>query len=485
MMRGRMRFTAAAVTGSACMVFTAACASTTLEGAAGDAQADGARTSARSRSEVRENSECLFDELMDREGCAEARPDRAGKTAARRRGTPSWVTRMPKRDGFVHGVGSGPTVEAAQREALSVLAAQLEVSVAVRSTDRISESRVESADHAGNETSAWHGESSASRSVRVVIERSVGMAQIEDSACNLGGQCHVLVALDLRGLLAEEGRFVEAVEAELSRLSAVFNSSPTAAARSYDVFREALSFSREVRAFEVVSMSTSPGSAWRRGLARLDRALRSAYSSVRATTIESPRKAGLSIVLTLEGQPLSSAPVGLVLSTGWGRLPEVVMTNESGRFSLDTSSVRGPPETELIMTLDPANGDLARALAIELPEMRIPLDVEPLRAQLDLVSAGFDIPAPLPPVIARFLRRAHGIRVETGSNVRAVASYYELDPVRVGQKTSQTVELRLDLGAAWPGQHRRFRGSGLGVTVEAAREEAVAALIRRMEKASR
>lgn len=427
---------------------------------------------------LRARVDCMFEalEAKERGGRARACPKPvrsepaalappAGKAPPAfelRTGRPGWLDRLPSREGFLFGVGTGPDPATAQHRALEFLATQLEVRLDVRSVDRQS-ARIHSKD---GEQSVEESQE-LSTTGRFLVGRSLHAATVEDGLRTEDGLYHVLVALDRAAMRRQEDAVVagvlEAIGAALDRFRAA-RSGPVLDADELVGLLLALD---EVRNVERSPVGEGIARRWSKEARRLEALAEATLTGLR---LEASKR---SLQVSLRDQPVAHLPLRLRVSGGLAEgLEREGVTDGRGRLELGLSAVRGRAVKLHVMPVV-GPGRLARRVGVELSTLEASLPSDgALEVRLELG----ELPAPLGRALKKKLARELGLRWDPASPLVGTVELRAPPPLELRGRFSQTVELRVEWAKdALPTQ--RWVGSGLAETPSEARQAAERSLL--------
>ena len=404
---------------------------------------------------------------------------------------PDWLDNLPRRKGFLFGVGAGPDLTHAFREAAALIAAQMKAEVEsstrqFQSAETVS--RVAGSQEVEAETRAntFSGETS-----KMLVRSSLADVVIEDQYKDERSVVHVLASLDVEALKKKEDALVASVLETLAgaseRLAGAFAAE---APLQQEQLAAATSVLDDVDAFGRSEMGRQAKSRWRGELKGFRATVEKAVNCV---TVDGGASAPLApgqlrVKVTCGDKPLANARLIVRTEGGLTSAPGTVMTDADGQVRFATGSVFGEGQVRLTLLHD--TQALPGSNWIEQrPDPRAAIAVKASRAatiSFRVVGSGSDAKILLDALTGLASARwgARVVEETVGPQLRGNVSVTVGSPQTVQGQTSISVEASVvvasDDGTLF---EKRLRAGSVARTESLARQQALNNLAQSIRRA--
>lgn len=269
---------------------------------------------------------------------------------------PEWVGRIPRKKGRLYGVGHGPDLKQAFRDAIEVIAAQLEVEIQGDTRSTVSQD-TEAAIRGGREVGSRTRMSAHARSTsRMIVRGVLEDVALEDQYRENDVLVHVLAMLDLDALRAREDALVasalhalaEGTERLTEQLSDGERIEQSALLALIATIDDVAAMGRSKLGRKVRDRWRSPLRVFKR---LVERALRCVEVDLRllegnkakpiAGRKSLPDRSRLRATFTCRGKPIADGRIRIVILEGIVGLDDTLVTDHSGNGDFAVRDLRG------------------------------------------------------------------------------------------------------------------------------------------------
>jgi len=404
---------------------------------------------------------------------------------------PDWTERPPQSEGILYGVGSGPSAQEAFAKAVSMVGAQIKVTI--KSELRVDMEESTTTDSRGKERTT--GRENISSTTRMLVHGVLEDVVFEDQYVDkTEGVTWVLASLNVAAIRAKEQAVLNAVLSSLSQASerlvqrmqgeGVFDQG--AMGDVIDVLIETIAMGKSRFGKKVKKK-------WKKPFRALKAAARGALACVQVSTeggepLTEPLDAGEhQLRIQCNGVPIADARFTTVVDGGLAVISTVVRTNGEGIANLSLGKVYGRGDVSVQLEHDLSHLSGVHLLGVIEPRETSGFQVlasEPATVSLRVTGVQGEELTRTREAFQDLLERKWGAEaVQGGGQLEAILRVNIGSQVSVDQQQSQPISWRLTVqGPRGKLFERDDRAGALTVGAREARQEAMSNMIQKITR---
>jgi hypothetical protein len=270
---------------------------------------------------------------------------------------PSWINSIPTQHGVYYGVGEGPTTMAALREALTQVAAQVQIEIRSEMVRKTDTSAVDSVHSDGSESSRSNVKEDVSSFSESIVRGSLKEVKMAGRWVDPSGKHYVLAALDQSAIEERDEELVQAVFETLSEVTERFVlRQADERVLSQDNLRELTLALSEVNALGKTKMGKKQKKKWKPAYRNLQKLVKKMVNcvTVKGNYVLSNGKkvpikssptltqgSKIQLELSCAGMPIADATMKTYPSGGLVQIPMSFQTDSEGKAEVNVGSVLG------------------------------------------------------------------------------------------------------------------------------------------------